>query len=637
VHLPTHMAGHTQLLPSFPQKLGKYEIIEKIGEGGYSCVYRGFDPLIKRPVAIKTCPAADDDTRERFYREAQIAGNLDHPNIVTVYDLFLEEGAPYLVQELLGGEDLDTKIERRELISFPEKLFHLLQIARGLEFAHSRGVIHRDIKPANVRVLEDGSAKILDFGIAKLVHYASDLTQAGMTVGTAAYLAPEQIRGEEATPETDIFAFGVLAYELLTYERPFGRETISETFYQTLNRQPAALTVHWARCPTDLVEVVNRCLRKDPALRFGSCREVVQHLEEIRDRLRGEWSPTDNPAATRVLATDPDLLRTHQIPVEEPPREEPRRAPRADSPIGSNSDSHVDLPLRPRPSGMSIAGSTRRRRRSRAWLPLLLLLVAGGAAAWRWLPGTDLTAQTAKVREAIDSLLGAEPPVAPLAPAEPQPVAETQAPADREPPTPEPASELPAGGQGPAAAKTAPAPSDPAPTEPTSVPAAAPPEPASLSFDGVWSPGIQVSVNGAGPIALGRSRTIQLDPGSHSLTFSLQTPAFSNTRTVRLELEAGETRSLTVPIAPPGSLTVQAHLGTPQGMVVIDGGRPRPTPLRGFQLSPGRHQLGLFSRDAPSAARISSRIDVRSGQEVVVTFDLESGREPHVREKPIEP
>jgi serine/threonine-protein kinase len=639
------MAGTTQLLSQFPHKLGKYEILEKIGEGGYSCVYRGFDPLIKRPVAIKTCPSDDGETRERFYREAQIAGNLDHPNIVTVYDLFLEDGAPYLVQELLSGTDLDVKIERRELISFPEKLFFLLQIARGLEFAHSRGVIHRDVKPANVRILEDGSAKILDFGIAKLIHHTSDLTQVGMTVGTAAYLSPEQIRGEEATPETDIFSFGVLAYELLTYVRPFGRETISETFYQTLNRQPTALTVHWAQCPPGLVEIVNRCLRKDPSQRYGSCRLVVRDLEELRDALRGEWSPGADPAATQALKVDPDLLHA-----EPPPRSDSgvtaaipspsSGAPPREPAVRTARGAQADLPLRGRPRGMSISGSTHKRRRSKVWLLGPLLVVALGAAAWPWLPGSPWGT---RLKEIVESFLIADGEGAarlaagdatpePDAGATPQPVAATDAEPERAAPAPKtPAAETLA----PPPTEFAPPDGEETPVEAEAAPQPAPePKPATVAFERVWTPGIQVSVNGAPPISLGRSRKIELQPGSHSLTFSLDGGGYSTTRTLRLSVDAGESRSLTVPIAPPGQLTVQAHLGAPQGTVSIDGGRLQPTPLRGLRLAPGPHQLALYSRDRPGVPRIQTSVEVRSGQESVVTFDLASGRAPHVRERP---
>ncbi|HVS04498.1 MAG TPA: serine/threonine-protein kinase, partial [Thermoanaerobaculia bacterium] len=192
------------------EKIGKYEVLEKIGMGGFGVVYKGRDPFIKRFVAIKTCGTEDDDIRLRFFREAEIAGNLQHRNVVTVYDFGFHDGVPYLVQEFLSGEDLDQGIKRRDALSEERKLEILLQVAAGLEYAHSQGVIHRDIKPGNVRVLDGGRVKIMDFGIAKLANVESQLTRTGMTLGTASYLAPEQIKGEAITPAADVFSFGVL-------------------------------------------------------------------------------------------------------------------------------------------------------------------------------------------------------------------------------------------------------------------------------------------------------------------------------------------------------------------------------------------------------------------------------------------
>src|SRR5687768_4367370 len=142
-------------------KLGKYDILEKIGSGGYGVVYRGYDPFIKRVVAIKTCSFEDERVRLRFYREAEIAGNLIHPNVTTVYDFGLHEGVPYLVEEYLTGEDLGEVIARRDPLSVSRKLDYLVQVARGLEYAHSQGVVHRDIKPGNIRILDNGRAKIM--------------------------------------------------------------------------------------------------------------------------------------------------------------------------------------------------------------------------------------------------------------------------------------------------------------------------------------------------------------------------------------------------------------------------------------------------------------------------------------------
>ena len=606
------------------QRVGKYEIVEKIGEGGYSSVFAGFDPLIKRRVAIKSCGSADKETRERFYREAEIAGNLDHPNIVRVFDLFIENETPYLVQELLEGEDLDERIERREPTSFAEKLFYLIQIARGLDYAHARGVIHRDIKPANIRVLDDGTVKILDFGIAKLAHYASDLTQQGMAVGTAAYLAPEQIRGEKASPATDIFSFGVLAYELLTYVRPFGRETISETFFQTLNYDPAPLTAHWVDCPAELVAIVSRCLHKDPAERFTSCGDLLGRLEAVRDRLRDDWAPLPNPARTQALPSGASLGLRAETPAA-PVAGLTMKTPVAAAPHAAPAPP-VDLPLRPRPKGIRMAG-TARRRSSRAWIPLLIVLAAL-LATWPFVPTDQLTDRLSRGFEALTA-----PPAVPAPPA-------TAPAAERPPPTVTAAAESP-----PAEAEQAqnlePAAAQPAPTpgpEAGEPPAAAPVEvePASLSFEGVWNPRIQLSIDGAPPVTLGSAHVLSVEPGPHSLTFSLEGERYRPTRTLTVQLAPGESKRIPVPIDPPGRLTVQAHLGSPQGLVRVDGQRLlRPTPLRGQPIKPGRHRLEIFSHDNHSTPLFQSTIDVRSAHEVIVTFDLEGSRQPHVREKAV--
>ena len=198
------MQGHTQRIDTTlpegggpaasPKKIGKYEIIEPIGEGGFGMVYKGFDPFIKRHVAIKTCTSPDQELRQRYYREAEIAGRLDHPNIVRIFDFGTENDTPFLVQEFLAGGDLDHKIGGHDFVPFPERLLYLIHIARGLAYAHDQGVIHRDIKPANIRILEDGSAKIMDFGVAMLQNTDTRLTKDGMAVGTAAYLAPNRSR-----------------------------------------------------------------------------------------------------------------------------------------------------------------------------------------------------------------------------------------------------------------------------------------------------------------------------------------------------------------------------------------------------------------------------------------------------------
>jgi len=264
------------------QKAGKYEILERIGEGGFGTVWKGRDPHLKRTVAIKTCTAENEELKKRFLREAEIAGGLHHPNVTIVHDFGYEEEVPYLVQEFLTGEDLSHIERRHDPVPLPTKLRWLADVARGLEYAHTKGVVHRDVKPGNVRILEDGSAKVMDFGIAKLAEMDSQqLTKTGTAIGTIGYMAPEQVNGESVGHRADIFAFGVLAYELLTYQRPFEAETMSRIFYRILHEEPQPLTALVPGVAPDLERIVLRCLVKDPAGRYGSFRAVLDDLDAV--------------------------------------------------------------------------------------------------------------------------------------------------------------------------------------------------------------------------------------------------------------------------------------------------------------------------------------------------------------------
>src|SRR5262245_14452647 len=263
------------------EKIGKYEVSEQIGVGGFGAVYRGRDPFIKRTVAIKTCQVNDDEIKHRFFREAELAGNLHHRNITTIYDFGVENGIPYIVQEFLTGEDLDKKIKRGEAIPVARKVEILVGIAEGLGYAHSASIIHRDVKPANVRILDDGAVKVMDFGIAKSLQSESNLTQTGITLGTSAYLAPEQIRGEAIDRRTDVFAMGVLAYELVAYRKPFRGEHLSTILYKILNESPEPLESLAPEAPPGLVAVVNRALAKNPADRYPSMDDLRRDLQAI--------------------------------------------------------------------------------------------------------------------------------------------------------------------------------------------------------------------------------------------------------------------------------------------------------------------------------------------------------------------
>ena len=220
--------------------IGKYQLVRLIGEGGMGRVYEAIDPIIGRRVAIKTISlntVIDAETRSRFFREAQAAGQLSHPNLITIHDIGDAEGTPYIVMEFLEGMDLQQKI-RQERLSYDTKMQIMIDVCEGLVFAHGHDIIHRDIKPANIFVTTNGRVKILDFGLARGA--LSEVTQTGKILGSPNYMAPEQIRGEDVDHRADIFATGVVFYELLTGRKAFEGDSIATTIYKVLETQPDA-------------------------------------------------------------------------------------------------------------------------------------------------------------------------------------------------------------------------------------------------------------------------------------------------------------------------------------------------------------------------------------------------------------
>ncbi|HJS74479.1 MAG TPA: serine/threonine-protein kinase, partial [Vicinamibacteria bacterium] len=272
-----------------PQKLGKYNIVGKIGKGAMGEVYKGHDPILNRFVAIKIIAetlGGDVDLVERFKREARNAAGLNHPNIITIYDFVEEEGHLYMVMELLEGQDLKELIKSGSPLTMEQILSIMEQIADGLGFAHSRGMIHRDLKPANIHVSKNGQVKILDFG---LVHEASsDMTKTGQVMGTPNYMSPEQVQGLRVDPRSDIFSLGAVFYELLTRKKPFSADSIHATMFKVVqgDREPLAQYTH---LPRPLVGLVDRALDKDPEGRFADANALREHLRVLRrEVMRGK-------------------------------------------------------------------------------------------------------------------------------------------------------------------------------------------------------------------------------------------------------------------------------------------------------------------------------------------------------------
>jgi eukaryotic-like serine/threonine-protein kinase len=289
-------------------RIGKYEIVQKIGKGGFGTVYKGWDPLIRRYVAIKTCEVGNKDIRNRFFREAQLAGGLQHPNITMIYEFGFEGDVPFMVQEFLSGEDLDRIIKTNSgALSPQDKVRILLGLAFGLEYAHKAGVIHRDIKPANVRVLENQSVKIMDFGIAKSVEPADEITQTGITVGSSSYMSPEQIGGDTVDFRTDIFSFGVLAHELLSGSKPFQNENLFLLLEQIVKEEAPPLAEIAPDVSPALIAIVERAMQKRPEDRFASARDLRDALVAVQQRL----APVDGgpPDALEIPLPDDETGR----------------------------------------------------------------------------------------------------------------------------------------------------------------------------------------------------------------------------------------------------------------------------------------------------------------------------------------
>jgi eukaryotic-like serine/threonine-protein kinase len=271
------------------EKLGKYLILGELGRGAGGVVYRARDPIINRLVALKTITtglAEFPDLLQRFYQEAQSAGGLQHPNIVTIFDLGDEQGVPYIAMELLEGESLDQLIGRRTPLPVPLKLTYAMQACRAFDYAHKRGIIHRDIKPDNVMLTKDGTVKVVDFGIARVLETSK--TQTGMLLGTFAYMSPEQYHGEHADARSDIWSFGVLLYELMAYQRPFKGQTPASLMHSICQQEPPSLRDLAPECPATLENVIQRILRKSAEERYQSMEELLLDLDPICRSLQSE-------------------------------------------------------------------------------------------------------------------------------------------------------------------------------------------------------------------------------------------------------------------------------------------------------------------------------------------------------------
>ena len=399
------------------QKIGKYEIEGKLGSGAMGVVFKARDPVLDRPVAIKVISQSlvdEPELRDRFLSEARAAGNLRHPNIILIYDCAEQDGIPYIVMEYLEGHDLDGLIGPSSEIPLDRRLGFVRQVCAGVQHAHQARVVHRDLKPANVRILPDGTAKVMDFGIARVGD--SNKTQTGTVMGTASYMSPEQCVSSKVGPQTDVWSAGVILYELVTCSRPYQGDTAFSIMRNITALPPAPLSRYLESYPAELEEILSKSMAKDPQQRYPSIGQLGEDLQKLEALLLdGTAQPVvlrSKPAAEQTVVVEPTVRSEvagvaagesesasgiHQDAVSPPPQQASAtvlvgspgagQAPRS-QPYAATQIAQPAPPVQPgvvkAPAGSGLAQQPPKPGQSKGLIPLLalaglaILLLGGG-------------------------------------------------------------------------------------------------------------------------------------------------------------------------------------------------------------------------------------------------------------------
>jgi len=588
-------------------KAGRYQIVGELGRGSMGVVYQGFDPVIGRTVAIKTMlpqglsPQEFQEYKARFQREAMAAGILAHPNIITVYDFGEDNGVLYLAMEFLEGKSLEKIAQEQTVLPIETILPIYDQVCSALDHAHRNKIVHRDIKPANIMILQNGLVKVTDFGIAKMM--AMGMTQAGQILGTPNYMSPEQVKGRQIDGRSDIFSLGVILYELVTGEKPFGGQNITTVIYKIINENPTPPRELDASIHAGLSYVISKALAKNVDERYQTCRELAEDLRNYKN-LGG----TSTGQGTVVLNAAPIPMEPPEPPPPPPAQTLPLRAPAPqpaptavdETPIASPISIQMIPP--PAPRQQSIPQIT--------WVlgALLVVAIMGGISYFLVLQPRNRPAPTVVTAPVAkqNPVPNPQPPVTPATP----PVTPATQPA-----APETATTTPP----PAAEPTTPKPVE----APPKAVAASKPEPrARTAAAKVGQLMVSANVTGATISVDGRSDPSWLTPytiadlsaGAHNVMISKDGyDSFQQSVTI----EGGQTGNVVGNLSTP-----RAELGIvtkPPGVeVLIDGKSYGPSPVN-VTLPPGNH---TYTVKQPGAAPYENTVTLKSGDIVTKTLTL---------------
>ena len=518
------------------EQIGRYRILDELGRGATGVVYRALDPAIGRTIAIKTIRLSDftdaverDRLRERLFREAQSAGILSHPNIVTIYDISEENGLAYIYMEFVDGPPLEKILNSAEPL-LPEGVLSILrQIALALDYAHKKGIVHRDIKPANILIHESTLAKITDFGVAKIL--SQQMTQSGVMMGTPNYMSPEQVQGHAVDGRADQFSLAVIAYEILTGEKPFVADHLPSLLYRIVREEPVPPQRLNPALAPQVDVVLKKALAKSAADRYPTALEFVDALTEACNT-NPDWRPLPRSGA-QSLPTIGGAAAMYQ----DSSYNGPAPAPQASS-FAASVPEPPPAPQMPRPLHREDQESNSPLLKSVLWMLVgigLVGLVLYGAQKFLFNRGGE-PAATAEAQPPPDKPV----PPAPVAAAEkaankPSPVGESRVgdpvakppevaqPESTKPESPKPETTKPESGKPADSTPSEPAPPQPARREAASIPPpVAPKSGAEKTVQFLTDPsGAKVTIDNNPSLTCKAPCMLQLPPGRHALNVQL--------------------------------------------------------------------------------------------------------------------